>query len=45
MGGDLLFWIIRIILVSLQIFYVNVFRIYEFLNEIKKMFVYEMKGR
>lgn len=45
MGGDSLFWITRIILASLQTFHVNVFRIHEFLNEIKKMSVYEMKGR
>lgn len=45
MGGDSLFWITRIILASLQTFHVNVFIIHEFLNEIKKMSVYEMKGR
>lgn len=43
MGGDSLFWITWIILASLQTFHVNVFKIHEFL--IKKMSVYEMKGR
>lgn len=39
------FWITRIILASLQTFHVNVFIIHEILNQIKKMSVYEMKGR
>lgn len=39
------FWITRIILASLQTFHVNVFRIHEIFNEIKKISVYEMKGR